>query len=130
MYNLRFEFKDNFFSFDISLHFCRVAVAGYCNKIYKVPSDDVTNATKYKEAPIIDSAKILTDEQTLRDRENQGKFISIPQEVSKLSRKTQTNTISVHRFQPKTIENYRKTIALEPSDLCSSDVECHKVMKL
>lgn len=64
---------------------CRVAVAGYCSKIYKVPSDDVSNVHKYKEAPIVDKTKILSDDQTLRDRENQSKYISIPVEVSCLN---------------------------------------------
>lgn len=51
------------------------------SKIYKVPSDDVSSATKYKEAPIIDNAKVLTDRETLRERENQSTHISIPEEV-------------------------------------------------
>lgn len=59
----------------------RVAVAGYCNKIYKVTTDDVENATKFKEAPQMDTSKILDDEQTLRDRENQSKYVTIPKEV-------------------------------------------------
>lgn len=67
---------------DVWLLYFRVAVAGYCQKIYKVPSDDVTNATKFKEAPIVDNSKVLSDEQTLRERENQSKFITIPEEVS------------------------------------------------
>ncbi|XP_031628074.1 NADH dehydrogenase [ubiquinone] iron-sulfur protein 4, mitochondrial [Contarinia nasturtii] len=58
----------------------RVAVAGYCQKIYKVPSDDVSNATKFKEAPIVDNTKILEDEQILRERENQSKYLTIPVE--------------------------------------------------
>lgn len=60
----------------------RAAVAGYCNKIFKVTTDDVENATKFKEAPIIDVETIVSDKQTLRDRENQLKSIKIPVEVS------------------------------------------------
>lgn len=60
----------------------RVAVAGYCNKIFKVTTDDTANATKFKEAPILDVEKIVSDKQTLRDRENQLKNITIPVEVS------------------------------------------------
>lgn len=62
--------------------FHRIAVAGYTNKIYKVPSDDINEATKYKEAPIVDPSKILSDEQSLRDRENQSKYVTIPVEVN------------------------------------------------
>lgn len=57
-------------------------MSGYCSKIYKVPSDDVNNATKYKEAPVIDNINITSDDQTLRERENQSKYITIPEEVS------------------------------------------------
>lgn len=46
-----------------------------------MPSDDVTVANKFKEAPIVDNAKILTDEETLRIRENQSHYVSIPEEV-------------------------------------------------
>lgn len=62
----------------------RVAVAGYSNKIYKVTTDDVENATKFKEAPAVDLEKILSDKQTLRDRENQMKNITIPVEVKRI----------------------------------------------
>lgn len=75
--------KNNFRRFSVCTYSHRVAVAGYCNKIYKVTTDDVTNATKFKEAPQIDTAKILSDEQTLRERENQSKNITIPVEVSR-----------------------------------------------
>lgn len=63
------------------MHLYRVAVAGYC-KIFKVTTDDVANATKFKEAPLIDTENIVSDKQTIRDRENQLKNITIPVEVS------------------------------------------------
>lgn len=69
-------------NFDVCLLYFRVAVAGYCQRIYKVPSDDINNATKFKEAPIVDNSNILDDEQTLKDRENQSKYVTIPEEVS------------------------------------------------
>lgn len=75
---------------DVLLYLCRVAVAGYCNKIYKLPTDDYQNATKYKEAPIVDNSTILSDEQTLRDRENQSKYVTIPKEVSLIDTTTDT----------------------------------------
>lgn len=56
-----------------------------------MPSDDVSNATKFKEAPIIDNTNILSDEQTLRDRENQSKYVTIPVEVSWLSKANGSN---------------------------------------
>lgn len=68
-------------SFTLTLS-CRTPAAGYCSKIYKLPSDDVNTANKYKEAPIIDNEKVLTDKQTLRERENQSSLISIPVEVN------------------------------------------------
>lgn len=67
--------------FDVLFNFFRIAVSGYCSRIYKVPSDDVNNATKFKEAPVIDNTNITSDDQTLKDRENQSKYISIPEEV-------------------------------------------------
>lgn len=42
----------------------------------------MNNATKYKEAPIVDNTTVLSDKQTLRDRENQSKYVTIPEEVS------------------------------------------------
>lgn len=60
----------------------RSPVAAYCSKIYKMPSDDPDKAKTFKEAPIIDNEKILTDKKILKEKENQSSLISIPVEVS------------------------------------------------
>lgn len=57
-------------------------MAAYSSKIYKLPSDDLNTAKKYKEAPIIDNEKVLTDKKKLREKENQSTLISIPVEVN------------------------------------------------
>lgn len=62
-----------------------------------MPSDDINNVHKYKEAPIVDNDKILSDEQTLRERENQSKYVTIPKEV-RIHTKSQTNQTKPHTY--------------------------------